>query len=431
MANGHNIMTTFSLTNHLEQSTKHGVTTMSVRTHDDATVAIISIPAGSVCDMNHGGIVALLTARMLDQGTLLHTKEEINNRLEGMGASVSFDISATRCRCVIAGMADDIEDIIALVGDMMREPRFDKHDFTIMKQRLITDITTDYDNPRTVARTLLTGTLFLEGHPFHEYPLETCIRFVEGATVNDIKSFHSAFFGVGDVAVVCIGKVSHAHLADACAEAFGHTETRMVSPCIAPVPENKKRRTSVHAHMAKRESSAVYMGGLLPLAPLDPVYDAFVCGLNILGGGMFANRLNREVREKRGLTYHIRTYIGGYDGPLTGYWVAHAMFPPRSYKEGVKVMLAEMEAIVSRGVTKRELTEKKEELLGRFATGFDDRQGMAGTLMSLYEQGLPFEHLDTYEHRVRAFTVLRVNDALKTYLRPDTAVVASAGDHTS
>jgi len=418
----------FSLSKYVHETVLDGMTVVSVVTRDPIATVVGSFPAGRMYDMSHGGAVALLASRMLGESAIRHSKQELHEILEGMGASVSFDIDDARGRFVASGLASDMPVILDTVGEMIREPRFDAEEFSVMKTRLIAEILAESDEPKARARILLSQTLYPKGHPHYIVAPVDVAAMLDATTVDEVRTFHTATYGRGDMIAVASGAVKHDVFVATCETAFGNLpEILPVVPEILGAAGNTTRHM-VHDHMQKKETAAVYVGNTLDLVPLDPAYDAFAFGLAVLGGGMFANRLNQEIREKRGLTYLVRSSIVGYHGRLSGYWLSLAMFPERVYAEGVGLLIDEIESISLRGITARELAEKKEESLGRFLTQFDNRHGMASFVASAYEQGIPVSHIDTYPERIVDMTVARVNDALAGHLHATSMVVASAGD---
>lgn len=418
----------FSLSTHIRETVTDGMTILSVKTNDSLVTVVGSFPAGRMYDTAHHGVVALLTARMLGESTQTRTKKELHDTLEGMGASVSFDVDTARGRFVASGLATDMHTILALVGEMVREPRFDPDELAVMKTRVSAEILAESDDPKSIARMLLARTLFPLGHPHHIALPAVLSETIEHVTVDDVRTFHRAMYGRGDMILVAGGAVRHDEFVEECRYAFEGIPIQSVPIENDSIVSLHEARRFVHEHMPKKETASVYMGHALSLSPTDPVFDALSVGIHVLGGGIFASRLNQEIREKRGLTYHIRSSIVGYQGKLHGYWLSLAMFPERVYVEGVARMLYETDTIAMRGITTKELTEKKDELLGRFLTQFDNRSGLPSFVLSAYEQGVPITHIDAYPERISTMTVAQVNDSLATHLCPEQSVIASAGD---
>lgn len=84
----------------------------------------------------------------------------------------------------------------------------------------------------------------------------------------------------------------------------------------------------------------------------------------ILGEGM-SSRLFIEVREKRGLAYHISADFDPYKD--TGYFAVSGGIKLEKIKEGIKVIVDELFKVAQDGITQEELKKAKEMIRGRLA----------------------------------------------------------------
>jgi predicted Zn-dependent peptidase len=98
---------------------------------------------------------------------------------------------------------------------------------------------------------------------------------------------------------------------------------------------------------------------------------------SILGGGM-SSRLFSEVREKRGLAYHVRTSSDHYQDAGTLYTVAG--LDKDKVEEGIAVIMAEYAKFAKNKaqLTAKELSKAKEFLKGHLILGLEDSRAVAG-----------------------------------------------------
>lgn len=84
----------------------------------------------------------------------------------------------------------------------------------------------------------------------------------------------------------------------------------------------------------------------------------------ILGEGM-SSRLFIQVRERRGLAYHVGSHHSSYKD--TGSFTVYAGLKLEKVHEGLEVILAELRILTSEKVTDEELKKAKEMIRGRIA----------------------------------------------------------------
>ncbi|MBI2039777.1 insulinase family protein [Candidatus Microgenomates bacterium] len=94
----------------------------------------------------------------------------------------------------------------------------------------------------------------------------------------------------------------------------------------------------------------------------------------ILGEGM-SSRLFLEIREKRGLAYHVSCNFNPYKD--TGSFTVYAGLKLEKIEEGLQVIIAELERIVKEKVTDQELKKGKEMIRGRLALSTESTNFLA------------------------------------------------------
>ena len=145
----------------------------------------------------------------------------------------------------------------------------------------------------------------------------------------------------------------------------------------------------------------------------------------ILGGAGFNSRLMTEVREKRGLTYGIRTYLidSDHSDAIVG---AVSSVNPRM-AETVKVVQDEWRRIATEGVTADELAAAKTYLTGAYPLRFDGNGPIAKILVSMQLDGRSPDYVTTRNAMIEAVTLAEINRVAAELYRPDALRFVVAG----
>ena len=88
-----------------------------------------------------------------------------------------------------------------------------------------------------------------------------------------------------------------------------------------------------------------------------------------LGGGM-SSRLFQEVREKRGLAYSIYSYTSSY--MEEGMFNIYVGCNPKNSNKVMNIINSQIDRIVDKGLTSREINSAKEQLKGNFLLGLEN-----------------------------------------------------------
>lgn len=149
---------------------------------------------------------------------------------------------------------------------------------------------------------------------------------------------------------------------------------------------------------------------------------------NILGGNM-SSRLFIEVRERRGLAYHVSTSVDTYHD--AGYLATQCGVEHENFEKALSVILDEYRKIATEKVSDEELSRAKENIKGHFALGLEGSDDIVGYLVTQetlrHEIVLPKERMKAID-RVTADDVLRVAKDIFVDSKLNLAVIGPKAD---
>ncbi|NCU21191.1 insulinase family protein, partial [Candidatus Falkowbacteria bacterium] len=147
---------------------------------------------------------------------------------------------------------------------------------------------------------------------------------------------------------------------------------------------------------------SVVLWGQRGLPMNDPDFFAAFVANHILGGGGFSSRLMEEVREKRGLTYGVASYIAPKD--LGETWQGSVASSNDKVAEAISVIRTEWARMAADGVTDSELAAAKTYLTGAYPLRFDGNGPIANILVGMQLNGFPRDYVNTRNARIEAVT---------------------------
>ncbi len=149
----------------------------------------------------------------------------------------------------------------------------------------------------------------------------------------------------------------------------------------------------------------------------DPDFFAAFILNEVLGGGGFSARLMEELREKRGLTYGVSTYLApmNYGEVLMGQMsTANA-----SVGQSIDLIREVWADMAAEGITEEELARTKTYLTGAYPLRFDGNGQIADILVGMQMEGLPIDYATTRNAKVEAVTLADVTRVAQRLLQPD------------
>mgnify|MGYP001119099937 CR=1 FL=1 len=149
----------------------------------------------------------------------------------------------------------------------------------------------------------------------------------------------------------------------------------------------------------------------------DPDFFAAYMLNHILGGGGFESRLMTEVREKRGLTYGVYSYLSIPDN--ANIWVGGVASANDRVAEAISVIRDEWTRMRDDGVTQTELDDAKTYLTGAYPLRFDGNGTIAGIVVNMQVDDLPTDYIVTRNDKINAVTLEHINRVARERLTPD------------
>src|SRR5206468_8002728 len=172
-------------------------------------------------------------------------------------------------------------------------------------------------------------------------------------TIDDIRNYHHATIRPDLTTIVVIGKISPDQAVATIAKYFGDWKAEGPKPNTLFPPATTNSTAVTHVPDASRVQDKATLAHTLSLTRTNADYYALQLGDHVLGGGFYATRLYRDLREKTGLVYYVGSM---FEVGLTRsiYRVGYACDPPNVSKARAAI-INELKDVQNRKVTDHEL----------------------------------------------------------------------------
>jgi zinc protease len=393
----------------------------------DVVVVLGALPAGDAMAGTGNAAVPSLTGMMLDRGTTTLDKFAIAERLEDVGASISFGVGTQSLEIRAKCLRKDLPMVLSILAAELRTPAFPAAELAKAKQQLIGSLRESLQNTGARAQEAFSRAIFPPGHPNRPHSVEDMLSAAESATLDEIKAFHTKYVGPKHLTLIVAGDVNDAAVRREVAKDFagwkgGEDYLRSAPPgsAAAEVPPH-----AVEVPLKDKPSTTIVLGQADGLRYRDPDALPLRVGTAILGQG-FTGRLMGTVRDREGLTYGIGAGVSA-DSIADGAWSISATFAPTLLDHGIASTRRVLEAWWKDGVTDDEITARKQGLIGGYFVGLSTTGGLATTILTTIQRGYDLSWLDGYPEAVRQMSREDVNRAIRTHLDPSTMVLVEAG----
>ncbi|MDE2655739.1 MAG: pitrilysin family protein [Gemmatimonadota bacterium] len=358
------------------------------------------------------GVANLLAETMLE-GTANRTPEELEQAIDLLGASLSVSGGSTGFTVSGSVLARNYNETMALVEEILLEPRFDPERFELARQRVMNVIRRLDANPSAIASQafdrLLYGDHILARNRFGT--LESVAAF----TLDDLRAYHATALVPGAAAFLVAGAVSPDEATAPLATLAARWEDRP-APALPDPPVWSDDRAGLYFIDVPGAAQSVINVGRLALARTDDEYHPATVMNYRLGGGGFASDLTQVLREGKGYTYGVgsRFQGGHYPGPFS-----------ISTSVRSNVTLESMEIIrdmlETYGPTfdEEDLAATQGFLLRSNARAFETLGAKLGVVRAVSDYGFAPDYVLQQERTVREMTIERVRELAARHLSGD------------
>lgn len=400
-----------------------GLDTFLAPLEDTALVTLrLLTPGGSHHDPPDLLGLAGFTAGVLDQGTEESSAFEIASRTEGLGASLSISAGWDSLSVELEGLPKDLPALLELLAELVLRPSFPEAEVERVRGRRLTEILRRRTLPGNLASERFAAEVYGADRPYG-HPRIGTEEAVSRIGRDDLVEHYHRFVRSPGATLVAAGRLDPEELFERIGELFrdwpgGQAPT---DPTILPVPRDTLSTAVVDRPGAPQTELRVGHAG----PPRNhPDRTALVVLSSILGG-KFTSRLNLELRERRGLTYGIRSRFAGRRGP--GPFVVSTSLATAGVGTAAETVLRELRTLQEEPVSEEELQDTKRYLIGVFPYTLQAADDVARCLARIATYGLPDDHYDTYRERIEGITRDDVQRAARRHLHPDRAVIVAVG----
>jgi len=402
-----------------------GIDLITYRSNVKDVVIILGIlPAGDAMAESGNAAIPTLSGMMLDRGTKALDKFAISEKLDNVGAEISFTVGVQSLEIHAKCLKKDLALVIGTIAAELRTPSLLVGEFNKAKQQLVGELEASAQNGSALASEAFDRAVFPAGHPNRPHTLTEYIAAAKTANLEELRSFQAKYYGPAHMTLVVAGDVSDTDAQAEIGKAFsgwsgGQDYLRPAKPAAAAAA------SEVTVPLADKPSVTMLLGQASGLRYSDPDNLPLRVGTAILGRG-FTGRLMGSVRDKEGLTYNIGANMSD-DSVTDGVWEISASFAPTLLAKGVESTRREVAKWWKDGVSEQELAAHKQGLIGSYFVSLSTTLGLAETILVNTQRGYDVSWLDAYPKALKALTREQVNAAIRTHINPNALVLVEAG----
>ncbi|MCV2881919.1 M16 family metallopeptidase [Actibacterium sp. XHP0104] len=381
-----------------EVTSPGGINAWLVESHEIPFVALeIRFQGGAGLDApGKRGAINLMTG-LLEEGAGDMDARAFATARDGLAARISFDVHNDALSVSAQFLTENRDQGVELLHLALTEPRFDDDAVERVRGQVLGGIRARQKDPDDIASDRFNALAFGD-HPYGS-DVNGTLDGVAALTRDDLIAAKDRVMARDRLFVSAVGDITAEELGALLDRLFdGLPETG------APMPGRADFALTGGIDVVPYDTpQSVVVFGHTGIPRDDPDFFAAYVLNSVLGGGGFSSRLMEEVREKRGLTYGIATYLYNLDhADMVLGKVASAN---NRVAEAIEVIRAEWARAATEGITEDELDTIKTYLTGSYPLRFDGNGPIANIMVGMQMEGLGLDYIATRNDKVNAVTL--------------------------
>lgn len=387
---------------------------------EDYTVPIVTVnfafKGGSVQDPAGKDGLSNLMAGLFDEGAGDLDADAFQERLDDVGAEMSFDARRDAVYGAMRMLAEEREAAFELLRLAVNQPRFDAEPVERIRAQILTGIQRDMRDPNALGREEFARALYGD-HPYARRA-EGTVETLAAITADDLHALHGRTFARSGLHVAVVGAIDAETLKAELDRVFGGLPAEQGLEPVGKAQIKFDQRVNYVYALPQASLQLVYPG----IEREDPTFFAAFLMNHVLGGGTFSSRLFDEVREKRGLAYGVGSSLITSDH-ADMLMIGTSTRADRA-QEALGVIRDVVRDVAENGVTEQELAKAKTYLVGAYPiNNLDSSTAVARTLLELQKDGRGIDYIERRVALIEAVTLDEIKKAAAKLLTAEPAVL--------
>ena len=401
----------------------NGLEIYGIEHEESALVAFdLTLRGGQLLDPpGRTGVSGLLAALMME-GAANKTPAELEEAIDLLGARINISAGRESVRISGSTLARTFEPTMALVEELLLEPRWDETEFARLERELATRLRDREASPPAIASNVFSRLLYGEEHAFGT-PASGTPETTTDINIDDLKTYFSENFSPTDATFHVAGAVTQEQVDAALAGLTARWPTKQVRVPLQPTPPALEGRTVYFVDVPGAKQSVLQVGRLA-LSATDPDFTRLDFANERLGGSS-SGRLFQLLRIEKGYTYGASSgIVGTLD---VGPWFAQTSVRANVTLESLELLRDQIQNYAAT-FTQDDVDVTQNQIIKGNTRAFESLNAKLGLLRRMSRLGLPPDFLERDQETLLGMTLDDFRDVITTYLDESQMIYVVVGD---
>ena len=366
--------------------------------------------AGNSYETNNG--VAIATNFMLKNGSSTKSAFQINEHFEYYGAYCNRSCYNETATVSLHTLSKHLHMLLPVMREMITDSVFPESELDIFKQNSQQKLTVSLQKCDFVANRLIDAYLFGEKHPYGKY---LKAEDYQALTTEQMKAHFQQYYVNGRAVIFVAGNLP-ADLFEQLNQQFGDlaiTKNGQSLPVQLLLPASQKKQ-----HISNDPNgvqAAIRIARPFPNRHHPDFMNVMV--LNTVFGGFFGSRLMSNIREDKGYTYGIHSYVQNHIQESA--WMISTEAGKEVSEATVTEVYKEMDLLRNTLIDEEELLLVRNYMIGSILGDLDGPFQIIGRWKNIILNNLDEQYFYDSIKAIKTISAEEIKALAEKYLKPE------------
>jgi len=355
-------------------------------------------------------LAARATARLIKEGTASFSSADIAEQTDFYGSTILTPVNLDTLNTVFYCLSRHLETLLPMWTEILTQPTFPQEEMASFVKNNIQKLQVELTKPDVIAYRTITDEIFGADHPYGYNSIPSTYTSLQRSWLED--HFRENYLS-GSCQLFLSGKPEKNTL-----ELINQSLGKLIPVGKAKAPNFPAIKTSPRCLMIDRPNSvqtAIRLGQHTIPRNHEDYTGLFI--LNTLFGGYFGSRLMANLREDKGLTYHVVSSIDTLQNAST--LMVGADILQGSERQALNEIFIEMERLQQDLVGAEELEMMKNYLMGSLLSMIDGPFNVAEIIRTGILEDLPEDYFERTIAKIQSISSEEIRSVAQKYLKPE------------
>ena len=359
---------------------------------------------------------ALLTNMMLMEGTKNRTGAQISEDVDFYGGYLSVDYAKDFSTITLHILNKYFEKALVVLQDILMNSIFPESELDKLIKNERSAYAIDSEKVSYLGQKKLNEVLY-NGHP---YGVHSEVGDFNKITRADVLDFYKQY-NLSSATITLAGNIKE-------------RELKLVDKFLGNISFDQQKKNDLPRnfkalygdHFVEKKDamqSAIKIGGHLPMKGSDDFFGLLI--LNTILGGYFGSRLMNNLREDKGWTYGISSYIES--ALVSSSFIVSTEVKGDITQKAIGEIFKEMDQLKQEAVSKAELDTVRTYMLGKFLKNLDGPFELSDRFWAIHQFGLNYEYYQKYLSTIKGISASELQNLAQKYFVREKLVSLSVG----